>query len=412
MTVARRLNAGRRFAATATACLLCFACGGGSTAPAANTGGSPGASGAQSAGGSGPGPGGAPAGGSNAAAAGSSAAGAAVGGAPSAGGAGGAAGAPASGAGSSGANATAGAAGTATAGAGGAGPTPVVPVQGSSANLYRFSFNDTVLEIDAQTGGRVSKLALSGADMMMTAATDPTTWGSVFWTSPRLKTWMPEWPPPAAIDNGPYTATISGSHLMLTGMADSTLGVSIAKDYSADSASGWITINYTINASKALKAAPWEVSRVPRGGIAFFPAGTSVKPGPLTVTQSGGMVWFDDGPKTATSPDGAKLVADGANGWEAYVSGGNLFLKRFTDQPVSAQVPDGEGEICLYPGSTSDKSSAWVEFEVQGPYTSIPAAGNLSWKVQWRLVKIPSSVSVAVGSASLVSFVQQQVAIP
>ncbi|HEY0464782.1 MAG TPA: hypothetical protein VGC79_11260, partial [Polyangiaceae bacterium] len=196
---------------------------------------------------------------------------------------------------------------------------------------------------------------------------------------------------------------------LLTGMADPTLGIAMAKDYAVDSASGWITINYTINSSKAQKAAPWEVSRVPRGGIAFFPLGTaaSLKPGPLTVTQSAGMVWFDDGPKTAADPgDGSKLVADGANGWEAYVLGGNLFLKRFADQPVNMQVPNGEGEICLYPGAS------WIEFEVQGPYTSIAAAGSLPWKVQWRLVKIPSSVTVAVGSASLVTFAQEQAAIP
>ncbi len=87
-------------------------------------------------------------------------------------------------------------------------------------------------------------------------------------------------------------------------------------------------------------------------------------------------------------------------------------MKRFADQPASAQAPNGEGEICLYPGQTSDKSSAWVEFEVQGPYTSIAAGGNLPWKVQWRLVKIPSTVTVAVGSASLVTFAQQQAAIP
>ncbi len=309
MIVARRLKEGRRLATTATACLFCFACGSSQTPPATGSSGAAGSSGSTSAGGAGPGPAGAPAGGSSAAAAGTNAAGASIGGTENVAGAGTAAG----GAGAGGASTAAGAAGVA--GTGGASSSPVVPVQGSAANLYRFSFNDTILEVDAKTGGRVSKLSLSGADMMMTAATDATTWGSVFWTSPRLMTWSPEWPPPAAIDNGMYGATISGAHLQLTGMSDATLGVSIAKDYSADAASGWITINYTINASKAVKAAPWEVSRVPRGGIAFFPLGSSVKAGPLTVTQSNGMVWFDDGPKTATSPDGAKLVADGASGW-------------------------------------------------------------------------------------------------
>src|SRR6185369_6748441 len=104
----------------------------------------------------------------------------------------------------------------------------------SGTSKYRFTYGDSIFEIDAQTGARVSKLSLSGADMIITAATDPTTWGSVFWTSPRTMTWMPEWPPPVAIDNGPYTATISGSHLLTTGMADAPLGISISKDYAAD----------------------------------------------------------------------------------------------------------------------------------------------------------------------------------
>ena len=65
-----------------------------------------------------------------------------------------------------------------------------------------------------------------------------------------------------------------------------------------------------------------------------------------------------------TSADGSKLFADGMGGWEAYAYGGNLFLKRFADQPASAQAP-GEGEICIYPGAT------WLEFEVEGPYTPI-----------------------------------------
>ena len=125
--------------------------------------------------------------------------------------------------------------------------------------------------------------------------------------------------------------------------------------------------------------------------------------GPLTVTQSNGIVWFDDSPMTATSTSGAKLTADGAMGWDAYVLGSTLFLKKFTDTPANQQ-PTGEGEICIYPGAT------WIEYEVQGPYTQIAANGTLPWKMQWKVVKIPSSVTVAVGSASLVTFAEQQAA--
>jgi len=321
----------------------------------------------------------------------------------------GAGGAPGTSGASGAAGASAGAGGAAVGGAGGAGGASgavggaVVPTQVAGSDKYRLTFGDTILEVDAATGARVSKLSLAGADLMVTSGTDATAWGSVFWTSPR-SVWTPmTWPPPAAIDNARYSAAIAGTLLSFTGMADTAIGVSIAKEYSADATSGWITIKYTINAIKAQKAAPWEVSRVPRGGIAFFPLGSSVTKGPLTISQSMDTVWFDDAAKTAMSPDGDKLIADGASGWEAYAFGGNLFLKRFSDQPASAQAP-GEGEICVYPGTS------WIEFEVQGPYTQVAAGGSLPWQVQWKVVKIPSTVSVAVGSASLLTFAQQQVA--
>jgi hypothetical protein len=380
----------------AAACLLFLACngqspsGGGTGGSSGGGSGGAGAGGATGSGGT-TGAGGATgAGGSAAGGAGGSAAGGA-GGSTGTGGAGGAAGAG----GSTGAGGTAGTAGG-----------PVVPTQMSGSSTYSLAFGDVVFEVDAMTGGRVSKLSLAGTDLIVTgtSTTDPTTWGAVFWTSPR-SAWTPQtWPPPAAVDNSPYTAQISGTHLALTGTTDPSMGVSMKKDYSADATSGWITINYTIDTTKAMQAAPWEVARVPRGGLVFFPKGSSVTPGPLTITQSNGIVWFDDSSKTATGTNGAKLTADGANGWEAYALGGALFLKKFTDTPANAQAPSPEGEICIYAGAT------WLEFEVQGPYTNIAANGNLPWKVQWRVVKIPSTVTVAAGSPTLLTFAQQQAA--
>ena len=260
-----------------------------------------------------------------------------------------------------------------------------------------------VFAVDAAVGGRVSTLSLGGTNLIMPAATDPTTWGSVFWSSPRSD-WKPElWPPPATIDNAAYTGSISGTHVLMEGGTDTAIGVGMSKDYAVNGATGWITMAYTINATKALKAAPWEVSRVPRGGIVVFPAGTAVNKGPLTITQSAGMVWFDDAPKTATSPEGAKLYADGSGGWTAYVVGGNLFVKKFMDQPASAQA-SGEGEVDVYPGA------GFLEFEVQGPYKQIAAGGKLPWSISWLVAKVPSTVTVAVGSTTLVDFIQQQVA--
>jgi hypothetical protein len=238
--------------------------------------------------------------------------------------------------------------------------------------------------------------------MIISSGTDNTTWGSVFWTAPR-SSWTPRtWPPPTAIDSDPYTGGLSDNHLVLTGSTDSSMGIGIGKDYSVDGASGWITIVYTINSTKAAKWAPWEDTRVPRGGIAFYPAGTTLTKGPLTtMTTTAGINWFDDASKSASSPDGSKAYGDGTGGWAAYAVNGILFLKKFTDTPASALAPS-EGEVDIYPGA------GFLEFEALGPYTSLAAGGNLLWTIQWRVAMIPSSVTVSVGSTTLVDFANQQ----
>ena len=260
-----------------------------------------------------------------------------------------------------------------------------------------------IFEVDPKVGARVATVSLGGTNMLPASGTDTTTWGAVFWTSPQSG-WDSNWPPPKAIDTDAYTGGISGNHLVLDSASYAALGVSVSKDFSADSATGWITVAYTIKASKAVKAAPWENCRVQRGGLAFFPAGTSLTKGPLTMTESASMVWFDDASKTATSASGEKAVADGSGGWMAYALGGNLLLRKFTDTPASALAPS-EGDDEIYPGAS------FLELEVQGPYTSIPAGGNLSWTVAWRIVKIPSTVTVSAGSTTLADFAKQQAAL-
>jgi hypothetical protein len=365
----------------------------------AQSGGS-GAGGMTGTGGSGAGGGGG-SGGSSAGGAGSGGAVAGQGGSVGSGGAnaGGSTGSGSSAAGSGGSVQTGGTSG----GSGGSTSDPVTPT--SASNKYKFSFGDVVMEIDATVGARVTTLTLGGTNLIMPLATDLTACSSTFWTSPRSD-WTPgtsDWPPPVAIDNGPYDGSISGTHALFKGSKDPTMGVSIDKDFSADAGTGWISITYTINTTNAIKAAPWEVTRVPRGGIAFFPSGAqAMTNGPWkTVTQGNGITWVDDTAKTTTSPDGGKAYGDGTGGWFAYVVGGNLFLKKFTDTPANQQAPN-DGEVSVYSGT------GFLEFELQGPYGSIAAGGKQTWSVRWRVVKIPNSVTVAVGNASLSDFAAAQ----
>lgn len=284
-------------------------------------------------------------------------------------------------------------------GTGGRISTPVVPTIVSESSRGRFAFGDVIFEVDPKVGARVAKFSFSGADMVVSSGSDTTGWGGVFWTSPQ-SAWDAFWPPPKAIDSNPYTGGISQNHFVLESGSYAALGVSVTKDFSADSTTGWVTIAYTIKATKEVKAAPWENCRVPRGGLAFFPAGTSLSKGPLTMTEAASTVWFDDTTKSATSKSGEKAIADGSGGWLAYVLDGNLFIRKFTDTLASAQAPN-EGEAEIYPGS------GFLELEIQGPYTSIPAGGNLTWTVAWHLVKVPTSVTVSAGSPTLLEFTKQ-----
>lgn len=283
---------------------------------------------------------------------------------------------------------------------------------------YRFTLETckVVMDVNPAIGARVAKLTLDGKAIIK-PFTDTTynregttnNAGSTFWTSPQSAWPVETWPPVKEIDGGTNTVNLDDkAHLVTTGPANTTLGISVIKDFSADDSTCWITMDITMKASKAASAAPWQITRVPRGGIAFFPVGDASKlvPGPLdqytTTSGSPNVAWFDDTNKAATSGDGSKLVADGANGWLAYALGGNLFIKKFTDvEPASFATKEGDVEI--YPGD------GYLELEVQGAYKSIAANTTYPWTVQWKVVAIPSSVTVAKESETLLAFAEEQV---
>ena len=92
---------------------------------------------------------------------------------------------------------------------------------------------------------------------------------------------------------------------------------------------------------------------------------------------------------------------------------------------VAVEVPEGPGIAGSRQGGAGHISernraahdpsgvlcSGFLELEVQGPYTSIPAGGSLAWTIAWRIVKIPTSVTVSAGSTTLADFAKQQAAL-
>ncbi len=357
--------------------------------------------------------------------------GAATGGGPSLGTGGSATGGAATGGAATGGQTSVGTGGAATGGAGSGGSSAcaAATIAMVSSSDYQIKLCDVTLDINPQVGARVSKLALTPTGSTIAtniiqpytcASYDPNSTcnnsGSTFWTSPQSG-WdgtvggSNVWPPVAAIDGNAYTAAVTANHLVLTGSADTTLGASVTKDFSADSATGWFNITYTIKATKSIQVAPWQITRVPRGGLVLFPLVSLVSNATSpqwVLSPSGGYEWLDDSTQTTITSGGPKVIADGGVSgqnytWLAYALGGNLLLIKYPDVQASAFAPS-EGDTEVYPGS------GYIELESQGAYGTVAASGTMPWTVQWRVVAIPSTVTVAAGSTTLATFAQLQAA--
>jgi hypothetical protein len=323
--------------------------------------------------------------------------------------------------------------GTATGGAGtgGSSACAAATITMVSSSDYQLKVCNLTLDVNPLVGARVTKLTLTpSGSSTPTDILRPYTCsayngndacnssGITFWTSPQSAWPNASWPPVAAIDGNNYAVTDGGAtsgHLVLTGTENSTQGVAVTKDFSADGATGWITATYTMKASKAAQVAPWQIARVPRGGLVFFPSTTTAIKSPSssctwTMTQGSSYDWINDQNQTSVScSDGSKYVADGAAvpgqtyTLLGYALNGNLLLFKFPNVAQGSFAPN-EADIEVYPGS------GYIELEAQGAYTSLAANGTSAWTIQWRVVPIDSGVTVAANSSSLITFAQQQAA--
>lgn len=284
---------------------------------------------------------------------------------------------------------------------------------------YRFVSAQCHLQLDVnpQIGGRITQLLVDHQAIIWPYACKTAQYnanancngsGSTFWTSPQRGWPVASWPPVVSVDGGAYSVHIKHKHLMMNSAGDDALGANVEKDIAVDNSRCTISLRYTINAARSIEMAPWEITRVPRGGIALFPIGDSSKfaAGPLapriTKTNDSSIAWFDDTNIPAlNSVGGAKLIADGREGWLAYVFRKKLFIKKFADVPAEAIAPN-EGDVEIYPGQD------FLELEVQGRYTPLKQYEQLPWAVEWRVVKVPKSVKIAAGSESLLKFVREQ----
>lgn len=266
-----------------------------------------------------------------------------------------------------------------------------------------LEFSNLYFEVDPQIGARIITFAIKGENILTGPSVNPENYGSTFWTSPQSD-W--EWPPIAVIDSEPYTARLEGNTIVMTSDVSAQLGVSITKTFSADLGKRAIVLNYRINneSSEPVTYAPWEISRVPSGGVVFYPTGEGdYNSGSFNlpeITAMNGITWVQYNPQTA--PNAQKLYANGSYGWLASLTDRTLLIKSFPAISIEQQAP-GEGEIEVY-FNTPD---SYIEVEPQGAYTEVPPGESLSWTVRWYLRKLPPRISADIGNEKLIRFVNR-----
>ncbi|MCL5021288.1 MAG: DUF4380 domain-containing protein [Bacteroidetes bacterium] len=266
---------------------------------------------------------------------------------------------------------------------------------------YSVSSGDVCITVDPRVGARIISLKLgryefiSGPDVMQG------NYGSTFWPSPQSD-WS--WPP-AVLDSEPYSATTEGDTLQFTSSGDARTGLQVVKKIFPGKM-GWLNLVYSMKniTDSVRKVAPWEITRIRKGGLLFFSVGhnplggKSFDQAPARIID--GVAWYKD--KKQRPANNLLTTADGTEGWAAYAIDGRLFLKKFPNISPDMLAPH-EGEITFYVSKEAD----YVEFEVQGKYESLEPGRSSTWQVQWIVVNIPGEVVIGEGSRALVDYARK-----
>jgi hypothetical protein len=293
--------------------------------------------------------------------------------------------------------------GGSAAGSGGAAGAAAAPMLQIRGDVYNFTYGRRSFAVDAAHGARITRFGLGEENLLTGPEVDMLNFGSTFWPSPQER-WG--WPPVPELDSEPYERMQgTGDTLVFRSGPGIRAKVSVSKEIHAQDSEDSVAITYTLTNedSAAASWAAWEITRVPAGGLSFFPTGERRVSTQLSVVEQGGVSWFQHDPMKI-SGEGQKLTGDGAEGWLAHLDGRRLLVKKFTDVPADAQAPAPEAEIALY------AARGYVEIEPQGPYTELMPGASLSWTVRWIVAELPAQLSVELGSTELVEFVRALVA--
>ncbi len=269
----------------------------------------------------------------------------------------------------------------------------------AQGHLFELEAGKMRMTISAN-GGRIVSLKYNETEFL-TQASEHENFGSTLWTAPQSN-WG--WPPFAVLDSMEYKVIRQGNILKMTSNPDPKSGFQIEKIWQPSGGNS-ILINYSIrNISDQPKSVgAWEVTRVPCGGLAFFPDGGEGKV-PASKLKPDfcqkGINWLSFNKQPIAQH--LKLYSTASEGWIAYAIQGMLIIKQFPDTKPEEYSPN-QGEVEIY----INKDKSYTELENQGAYQILNPGETLNYHEVWYLAPIPEKWKTEVGNEKLVGKVRQ-----
>lgn len=252
------------------------------------------------------------------------------------------------------------------------------------------------LEVDPRVGARIVSLRCGEAEALSQPNAHPDNYGSTFWDAPQ-SAWG--WPPRTVLDAAPYAAAVERGAAVFRSAVDPVCGLRFCKYFAPLSASPGFAIRYRIEnrGDRALRVAPWEVTRVP-GGLSFYPAADAdgLPASALDLVQGAdGFAWYAfDREQLAV---GRKHFGAPREGWLAHVTPERLlFVKQF-GLLAPALCAEGHAPIEIW----GQDGGVYVELENHGASVLLAPGEWLDYTVSWLLCPLPPAMEVRVGNPAL-----------
>ncbi len=212
---------------------------------------------------------------------------------------------------------------------------------------YTVLSGNSSLTVQPDAGARIVSFKSGRYEFLTGKEIHADNYGSTFWPSPQ-SLW--NWPPPHTLDSDPYKLENAGGLLRMKSGKDPQTGLQFTKEF-ASAQNGKIRLTYSIlNAGDTTqKTAPWDISRLHKGGLLFFQLGegsVGVKQfAPVPTEVLNGIVWFQDGKERPKENE--LSIANTSGGWAAFAVDGKIFIKKFAGITAAQQAPGRSGIVDL-----------------------------------------------------------------